>query len=101
MIVLSHVHAQSIDTQDIDVGSDAANNEILPEISIAAGEFVFEGEDAVFSVTSSITSSEDLTISLDVGPESSRFLSGSPSEFNQVVIPAGQTTVSHISGNGR
>ena len=96
VIVLSHVHAQSIDTQDIDADSEAANNEILPEISIAAGEFVFEGEDAVFTITSSITASEDLTISLDVGAESSRFLSGSPSEFNQVVIPAGQTTVSHI-----
>ena len=77
VIVLSHVHAQSIDNQDIDADSEAVNNEILPEISITAGEFVFEGEDAVFTITSSITASEDLTISLDVGPESSRFLSGS------------------------
>ena len=66
------------------------------KFQLAAGEFIFEGEDAVFTITSSITSSEDLTISLDVGSESSRFLSGSPSEFNQVVIPAGRTTVSHI-----
>ena len=96
VIALGQVYAQSTDTQDIEADTEVANTEILPEISIAAGEFVFEGEDAVFTVTTSITSSEELLIHLDVGAEASRFLSGSPSEYNQVAIPAGETSVSHV-----
>ena len=96
IVAFAQVNAQHTEVETSTIPPEVATNEILPEISITGGGFVFEGEDAVFSITSSMIISEELALDLTVGAESSNYIVGQPSDYSRVVIPVGQTEVLHI-----
>ena len=91
--VSGQVYAQATDIPDDTSTTESESSDNLPEISITGEGPTFEGEDAVFTIRSSIALREDLTINLDI--VSSDFISGSISDFNQVTIPARETIVMH------
>ena len=91
-LVSGQVYAQGND----EPATDLQTSETIPEISITSGDPVTEGEDAVFTITTSSILSEYLTIDLDIAATSNQYLLGSRSEYNRVVLPAGKNSVQHI-----
>ena len=90
VVISGQVYAQETDITEITPVASSS----LPEISITSESPTFEGEDAVFTLISSIAKSEDLVIDLDV--DSSSYIFGSVSDYDQVIIPAGETIVLHV-----
>ena len=74
-----------------------ANDDLPPEVSVAAGAAVTEGADATFTLTMSRASSVDVTVQVSTSAPDSGHAATAGDDYtplvdHPVVIPAGQTT---------